>query len=167
MPHFNTSDHLQVSLTAGTFITGNCIAKISHSIGSKITIQIYIGEKKQEHKLASIRPNGDLFLISIEGFTDCDAVSVFRNQWVYAQSSTVGPLPDGLFYHREVIGMKVIDEQGNLLGVVKEILVTGANDVYVVDTQDNHEILLPAIKSVILSMNRDTRSMVVRLQEWD
>ncbi|MBP9040378.1 MAG: 16S rRNA processing protein RimM [Anaerolineaceae bacterium] len=133
----------------------------------KAGIQIYIGEKKQEHKLASIRPNGDLFLISIEGFTDCDAVSVFRNQWVYAQSSTVGPLPDGLFYHREVIGMKVIDEQGNFLGVVKEILVTGANDVYVVDTQDNHEILLPAIKSVILSMNRDTHSMVVRLQEWD
>ncbi len=133
----------------------------------KAGIQIFIGEKKQEHRLVSIRPNGDLFLVSIEGFTDCDAVSVLRNQWVYVLASTIGPLPEGLFYHREVIGMKVIDEQGNLLGTVKEILVTGANDVYVVKANDDNEILLPAIKSVILSMNRDTHSMIVRLQEWD
>lgn len=133
----------------------------------KAGIHIYVGEKKQEYKLISIRPNGALFLVSIEGFSDCDAVSIFRNQWVYVLASTIGPLPDGLFYHREVIGMQVADEQGNPIGIVKEILVTGANDVYVVEAHDGSEILLPAIKSVILSMNRDTRSIVARLQEWD
>lgn len=133
----------------------------------KAGIQIFIGEKKKEYKLISIRPNGELFLISIEGFSDCDAVSVFRNKWVSVLASTIGPLPEGLFYHREVIGMQVADEQGNLIGTVKEILVTGANDVYVVEAPDSSEILLPAIKSVILSMDRDAHRMIVRLQEWD
>jgi len=150
-------------------VKGEVVMEMITDFPQRITagIQIHIGPKKQAYKLASIRPTGELYLISIEGFTDCDAVSVFRNQWVYVPASTIGPLPDGLFYHREVIGMQVADEQGNSIGIVREILVTGANDVYVVEAEDGSEILLPAIKSVILMMDRDTGRMVVRLQEWD
>jgi 16S rRNA processing protein RimM len=133
----------------------------------KSGIKIYIGQDKQEHTLASIRPHGSLFLISIEGFTDCDSVSVFRNMKVCADASLIGSLPEGRFYHNEVIGMHVEDEQGKPIGRVKEILVTGANDVYVIAAPDNSEILIPAIKQVVLSMDRETQKMIVKLQEWD
>lgn len=133
----------------------------------KTGIRIYIGQGKQEHTLASIRPHGRLYLISIEGFNDCDAVSIFRNMMVYADSSVIGPLPEGRFFQNEVIGMQVEDEQGKPIGRVKEILVTGANDVYVIAAPDDSEILVPAIKQVVLSMNRETQKMIVKLQEWD
>ncbi len=133
----------------------------------KAGIKVYIGENRQEHTLSSIRPKGSLFLVSIDEIEDCDAVSIFRNQWVYAEEATIGALPKGRFYQHEVIGMQVEDEQGTPLGTVSEILVTGANDVYVITSSDGKEILIPAIKSVVLSMDRETQKMVVKPQEWD
>ncbi len=130
-------------------------------------IQIYIGKDKHAHTLASIRPHGNLFLVSIEGYNDCDAVSIFRNQMVYVDPSIIGPLPEGRYFHHEIIGMQVEDEKGKPIGRVKEILVTGANDVYVVETPEETEILIPAIKQVVLSIHRETQKMVVKLQKWD
>jgi 16S rRNA processing protein RimM len=61
----------------------------------------------------------------------------------------------------------VVDESQTLLGFLVEILETGANDVYLVKSEHNDdELLLPAIESVILDVNFDTREMVVRLPEW-
>jgi len=62
--------------------------------------------------------------------------------------------------------MKVYNESLALLGVVEDILVTGANDVYVVKSDNGSEVLVPAIKSVIIEIDRNTGRMVVRLQEW-
>lgn len=150
-------------------VKGEIILEMTYEFPKRIKpgLKVFIGKDKQEFILSSIRPTNKLYLVSIEGFNDCDAVSVFRNQWVYVYRSTMGPLPDGLFYQHEVIGMQVIDAKGNAVGIVKEILETGANDVYVVNTPEGEEILLPAVKSVILSMSRETNSMVVQLQQWD
>jgi 16S rRNA processing protein RimM len=133
----------------------------------KAGMKIFVGKGRKEYILSSIRPTDKLFLVSFEGFKDCDSVSIFRNQWVFVESSTLGPLPEGRFYQHEVVGMQVFDETGNPVGIVKEILVTGANDVYVISKTSGEDLLLPAIKQVIRSMNRETHCMVVHLQEWD
>lgn len=163
-----------VYLTIGKFcrthgVKGEIVLEMTTDFPERIQAgtRIYIGKDKQSHTLTAIRPHGRLFLIYIAGYDDCDAVSVFRNQTVYVDASIIGPLPEGRFYHREVIGMQVEDEQGKLIGRVKEILVTGANDVYVIETPNDSEILIPAINQVVLSMNRETQKMIVKLQEWD
>ena len=76
------------------------------------------------------------------------------------------PLPEDRFYHHEVLGMRVLNESGEFLGEVGEILETGANDVYVVVTPEGQEILIPAVKTVVLSIDRDTKKIIVRPQEW-
>jgi len=150
-------------------LNGEVIMEMTTDFPEKIKagMRIFVGKGKKEYILSSIRPTDKLFLVSIEGFSDCDTVSIFRNQWVFVESSTLGPLPEGRFYQYEVVGMYVFDETGNPVGSVKEILVTGANDVYVISTPGGADLLLPAIKQVILSINRETQSMVVHLQEWD
>jgi len=62
--------------------------------------------------------------------------------------------------------MKVFTETHDLIGVVDEILVTGANDVYVVKNDKGTETLVPAIKSVILEIDKEMGRMIVRQQEW-
>ncbi len=78
------------------------------------------------------------------------------------------PLDDDTYYWVDLIGMSVQTTEGERLGQVKEIISTGANDVYVVETPDGHptdEILLPAIASVILEINVTQGLMVVEIPE--
>lgn len=127
---------------------------------------VYIGQKHMEYTIASIRPTSDKLLVSFNGFTDCDQVSILRNQYIYIKTEDANLLPEGEFYHHEIIGMQVFDESGTNIGSIKEILVTGANDVYVITGQAEEEILLPAIRSAVISIERQSRKMVVKLPEW-
>jgi len=74
-------------------------------------------------------------------------------------------LPEGQIYQHELFGFKIVDEGDNSLGELVEIIETGANDVYVVRDEAGHEILLPAIPSVILDLDPVRRLMRVHLLE--
>ncbi len=128
--------------------------------------KVLIGDSLIPCVISRIRQADKLWLVSFEGYDDCQMVEGFRNQQIYIYFKDAAPLPEGSFYHHEIIGMRVFDENEELLGMVSEIVVTGANDVYVVSQDSGAEILIPAIKSVIMKMDRESRSMVVRQQEW-
>ena len=77
----------------------------------------------------------------------------------------VAPLPDGSFYHFQIVGIGVFTEDGGPLGEVIEILNTGSNDVYVVNRPNGKQLLLPAIGDVILEVDPDENRMTVRVPE--
>jgi 16S rRNA processing protein RimM len=60
----------------------------------------------------------------------------------------------------------VVLESGEVVGVLEEILETGANDVYVVRKNDGGEVLFPAIDEVILKVDLQTGQIIARPQEW-
>lgn len=128
---------------------------------------VFVGEAKQPHTILSLRPIDRQMLVAFEGYIDCDAAAIFRNQLVYVKAQNLPDLPTGTFYQHEVLGMLVQDEAGKELGTVAEILVTGANDVYVVKAGPGEEVLLPAIKTVILAVDPETRTITARPQEWN
>jgi 16S rRNA processing protein RimM len=72
-------------------------------------------------------------------------------------------LPEGEFYYHELLGLSVLNETGESLGKVTEIIQTGANDVYVVTNAAGNEILLPAIAEVILDVDLDSKIIKVHL----
>jgi 16S rRNA processing protein RimM len=127
--------------------------------------KIYIGDKHESATFDTVRVHGDSLLISLRGYDTPEAVGRFRNQWVHVKSKDVPPLPEGQHYKYEIVDLEVIDDQGNLLGRIAEILETGANDVYVVRDEAGREILLPAIPSVVLEVDMELRQMKVHLLE--
>jgi 16S rRNA processing protein RimM len=127
--------------------------------------KVLVGEKRQPLTFDTVRPHGDSLLVSFRGVDTPEDAGRFRNQWVYVKSSDVPPLPEGQYYQYELIGLDVVDENGNPLGKLAEILETGANDVYVVRNEAGKEILLPVIPSVILNRDMDRRLLTVHLLE--
>src|SRR5690349_14719046 len=127
--------------------------------------KIYIGEKHEAATFDTVRIHGDSMLISMKGYDTPEAVGRFRNQWVYVKAKEIPPLPEGQHYQYEYIDLDVVDDNGNSLGKIAEILETGANDVYVVRSEDGKEILLPAIPSVVLEVDMEARRMKVHLLE--
>jgi 16S rRNA processing protein RimM len=86
-----------------------------------------------------------------------------RGQLVQIPIEEAIPLPEGSYYHYQLLGLQVATAAGEILGVVTEILETGANDVYVVQNRDQAEILLPAIPDVVKAIDLEKGQMIVEL----
>lgn len=127
---------------------------------------IYVGEEHMPLKIKTIRPQNQARLLSFAEYTDCDQVGVLRNNLVYVKAADLPRLPEGEYYYHQLLNLRVVDEQGQELGVLTEILETGANDVYVVTSPDGLELLFPAIEDVLLGVDLEKRQITVRPQEW-
>jgi len=125
--------------------------------------KVYIGEKYESFTIGSARVHANGLLIKLRGFNSPETAGRFRNQWVYVKSSEVPALPEGQHYKHEMIGLTVMTDDGNKLGILNEVLETGANDVYVVIKENGKEVLLPAIPDVVIELNMDDRVMTVHI----
>jgi 16S rRNA processing protein RimM len=126
---------------------------------------LFIGEDRKSMTLSGTRPHAKGMLVKFKGVETPEEAGQYRNQWVYVKATDVPSLPEGKMYQHELFGFEVVDENGNSLGKLEEILETGANDVYVVRDPSGHELLLPAIPSVILAVDSSRRLIRVHLLE--
>jgi 16S rRNA processing protein RimM len=128
---------------------------------------LYIGENHEKFRLSGIRFHQNLMLVSFDGLDLREQVSFLTNQLAYVRSSDVPELPEGYYYHHQLLGIVVKDEMGALLGDLVEILETGANDVFVIKKPDGNELLIPAIDSVLVNVDLKNRVLTVAPQAWD
>jgi 16S rRNA processing protein RimM len=124
---------------------------------------IYLGPEKVSAVVQTLRIHRKEFLLFIEGITTRDAAEKWRQTNIYIRYATLDPLPDGEFYHWQIVGLKAVATTGEELGSIEEIIQTGANDVYVVRSPSGKEIMLPAIESVIQDVDLANERIIVSL----
>jgi 16S rRNA processing protein RimM len=118
---------------------------------------------RQPFTVAGIRLEGGFGLLRLNEITDRTAAEKLRGAEVEVPTSEALPLPKGQFYWHQVIGLEVIDQTtGQSVGTVKDILETGANDVYIVQAANNREILVPAIKDVVVEIDPQAGRMLIQ-----
>ncbi len=124
----------------------------------------FVGDKHHPLTIRSTRWAGGDMLIAFEEYYDRDEVGVHRNQMLSVHAEDLPPLPEGVFHTHELVGIKVITEDGQNLGILDEILETGgANDVFIVKKPHEKDILLPAIEDVILEIDLEKGEMLVHI----
>lgn len=130
------------------------------------TEQVYLGNELEatSYRLQSFRWHKQNVLLTLEGVTNRTQAELLRGQLVQVPLEEAVLLPDGSYYLYQLIGLKVEDTSGKFLGTLKNVLETGANDVYVVE-QEGQELLLPAIPDVIKSVDIGTGIMIVHLMD--
>lgn len=129
--------------------------------------EVYIGLEKQEadlKKIKNIKINKKHFLLELEGMESVVAASALVGCKVFVPSEKLEKLSDDEYYWRDIIGLEVVTEDGEIIGRVESILPTGSNDVYVC-TSEEKEVLLPAIADVVRKIDIKNGRMVVRLLE--
>ena len=107
----------------------------------------------------------NLVILKFKGIDSINDVEAFRGAELYVDRKYGVPLEEGEYYIADIIGLKVITDDGNELGTVRDVLETGANDVYIVDAPSGKEILLPAIRQCILNVDLTQDIMTVHLLE--
>ena len=101
-------------------------------------------ESAQQHKGKTI--------IKLNTVNSVEAAERLQGQLIEIHHSQTYPLPDGQYYHFQLIGLEVWTTGGELLGKITEILTTASNDNYVVKGARG-EILIPAIEDVVKSVD--------------
>jgi 16S rRNA processing protein RimM len=127
---------------------------------------IYVGETHEPIKIIGLRGHNRAMIIHLDGLDNPESVVRFRNAMVFVKTSELPGLPEGEYYHHQLLGLMVINEAGEELGQLTDILETGANDVYLVKTPEGKELLLPAVDEVILNVDLEHHQIRVRPPEW-
>lgn len=124
---------------------------------------LFVGPNHKLMTLASVRGHNDGLLVRFDSVETPEEAGKYRGNGIFVRAEDRPPLPEGEFYHHEVIGLRVVNEDDEELGILSEILLTGANEVYIVKRPDGHDLLLPAIEEVILKIDPEAGLVRVRL----
>ena len=112
---------------------------------------------------------GSAMVLQLDVIRNVRDATALRGTIIEMEDEDLPKPPEGAFYHYEILGMKVRDRDGEELGVVLEIIVTGANDVYVVgkpgSTSSSEQILVPAISDVVLDVDINNGVVMVDLPD--
>ncbi len=112
------------------------------------------------------RKHKDMLLMKIAGVDSINDAEGLRQGYLCIPKEQRQSLPEGHYYLYEIVGLSVQTVAGECLGTVKDILRTGSNDVYVIQRDGNgQDLLLPALKSVVLNIDTAAGTMTVEVPE--
>jgi len=126
-------------------------------------VEVFLGGQHVAVTIAAVRQHAKGLLIQFEDVKDRELAGGYRNESVWVRTEDRPALAEGTYYHHQLLGCRVLDEEGRPMGELVEIIETGANDVYVVQAENGDETLLPVIKDVVLAVDTGTRTVVARL----
>ena len=121
------------------------------------------GKQSETHSIVGVKFVKNLVILKLEGIESMDEAVRYRSWDVMIPREKGVPLKENEYYVADVIGMMVRTEDGKLFGTLKDVMETGANDVYVVQTKEHGEVLIPAIKACIMRVNVEEGEMTVHL----
>lgn len=104
-----------------------------------------------------------MVIVKFAGLDDINEVEKYKGAKLYVTRANALELREDEYYFADLAGLRVETEDGEVLGTVKDILQTGANDVYVVGREKKKDLLLPAIKDCIKQVDVEGGRMVVHL----
>ncbi|WP_068619408.1 ribosome maturation factor RimM [Paenibacillus tuaregi] len=111
------------------------------------------------------RPYKQTYIVKFKEYGNINEVEQYKGWDLKVTKDQTIELPENEYYFHEIIGCRVVTDEGEELGVIDEILRPGANDVWVVKTPARKQILLPVIDDVVLDVNVKDKLVKVHLME--
>jgi 16S rRNA processing protein RimM len=102
-------------------------------------------------------------ILKFKEFNNINEIEKYKGKDLLVTRENAVPLEDDEYFIYDIIGANVFTEDGKELGQLIEVLSTGANDVFVVNTSEHKEVLLPVIKECVLDVNVAEKTVKVRL----
>ncbi len=104
-------------------------------------------------KITSVKLQTDRAILKIEGIDTVEAAERYRNKYLMIKREDADELPEDSYYIADLIGCTVVDTEGNDLGKVFDVIETGSNDVYWVKGEGKKEVLIPALKDIVVEVD--------------
>lgn len=123
------------------------------------------GEELATVTVEKAQINKGTYILTFEEYDNINQVEHFKEAWLLIDAEEQLPLPEDEFYHHQIIGLKVHTTEGKTLGIVKEILALGSNDVWVVQRPEakKKDALIPYITEVVKEVDLEKGEVLVEL----
>lgn len=125
--------------------------------------EVYVkrGDKYEARGITFVRLNSDdVVIIRMDGVGDANAVEALRGEKLYVDREHAVELPEDADFIVDLIGCRVTDDEGNDYGKITDVMQPGGNDVYVISGKRG-EVLVPALKSVVISVDTKVGEMLL------
>lgn len=119
----------------------------------------------KEYEIENVRFHKQFVLLKLKGIDDMTTAETLKGTVVKITGDMAVPCEEDEYYIRDLYDMEVVTVEGEKLGIITDVIFTGANDVYAVKNDDGKEILIPAIKDCIINVDIENNTMTVKLLE--
>ena len=128
---------------------------------------VYARHKSHDERLdiRNVKYQKNNIILKLEQIASIDEAEKYKNRILVADRDQLPPLEEGTHYIVDLIGLDVVDEDGEKLGVIADVFNTGANDIYDVKREGKKNLLLPVIEDCVKDIDMENKRVVVHVME--
>ena len=123
------------------------------------------GKETMPLEIQSVKFFKQFVILKFKGIDNINDIEKYKRCSLYVTREHAVPLEEDEYFIADMIGMEVCTEDGNQFGTLKDVIETGANDVYVIESAEHGEVLVPAIKECIRSVDIEKGQMMIHLMD--
>ena len=121
------------------------------------------GKEKIDLEIQNVKFFKNMAILKFKGIDNINDIEKYKGKDLLINREDAVELEEDEFYLADVLDAKVVTEAGEEFGVIADILETGANDVFVVETKEGKEILFPVTKECILDIDTEEKIVTVHI----
>ena len=121
--------------------------------------------ESRELKIRQVKFFKNMVILKFDGVDTMNEVEGWRQKDLLITRDQAVPLQEDEFFITDLIGLTVVTDEGDTLGTLTDVMETGANEVYIITSENHGEVLLPAIHECILDIDVEAKKMKVHLME--
>ena len=124
------------------------------------------GREKRKLEIQNVKYFKNLVILKFKGIDNINDIEKYKGKSLFVTRENAVELEEDEYYIGDLIGMEVYtDDSEERFGVLKDVMETGANEVYIITSENHGEVLLPAIHECILDIDVEAKKMKVHLME--
>lgn len=123
------------------------------------------GKETMPLEIRSVKFFKQFVILKFKGIDNINDIEKYKRCSLYVTREHAVALEEDEYFIADMIGMEVCTEDGNIFGTLKDVIETGANDVYVIENAEHGEVLVPAIKECIRSVDIEKGQMMIHLMD--
>ena len=122
------------------------------------------GKELTELEVQSVKFFKQFVILKFRGIDNINDIEIYKGKSLLVPREDAVELEENEYYIADLIGMEVVTDEREF-GILRDVMETGANEVYIIDSKEHGEVLIPAIRDCILDVDVENRRMKIRLMD--
>ena len=123
------------------------------------------GREMKKLEIRNVKFFKNLVILKFDGIDNINDIERYKRCPLLVERKDAVELEEDEYFIADMIGIQVVTEDDEPFGTLKDVMETGANDVYVIDTEEHGEVLVPAIRECILDVDIENQKMKIHLMD--
>lgn len=146
----------------------------THGVNGELKVYPLTDDMKRFKKLKNVYIDGlekkvvwcklqtDKAILKIEGIDTMNDAYKYKNKYIDVKREDAVKLPEGRYFIADLLNCEVFDENNLYLGKIYDVIKTGSNDVYWIKGENNSEVLVPALKNIVVKIDVENSKIIIK-----